>query len=208
MIRSLGVAFALFLVITATGVAVIWSTTHESDVLAQSVLNQAQSALASTGESIVDLAAPETLDGEVLDGFDSSTDALSSVSQHIETHRLRARDDLIQWFSLTMIGGLIASMVWIAFAFRRARDVHGPQGARSAAPLWWGCFLALGVAGCAVAFYILRAQGLSSIITGTMINAGFALTFALAYLYYYLSTALGAPPVIRPSVPLATLIIR
>jgi hypothetical protein len=209
MIRGFGVAFALFLGVTAVGAAVIWLSTRDSSVLAQGVLNQAQSALSSAATaSATDTSGVATETGEVLDSTESVGMSEAPVSEQIETYRIQARSDLIRWFSLTMVGGLLATFLWLAFAHRRSRNVHGPQGARSAGGLWWGGFLFCGIAGGLVALYMLRSQGLGAIVSAAMINVGFLLCFLLVALAYYLATALGAPAVMRPSVPVATLIFR
>lgn len=208
MIRGFGVAFALFLVITALGAAAIWATTRDSSVLAQGVLNQAQNALSAASAVAPDTASSIPEAGEILDSVDTSGASASPVSEQIETYRVQARNDLIRWFSLTMFGGLLATFLWLAFTHQRSRNVHGPQGARSASGLWWGGFLVCGIAGGLVAFYMLRSQGLSAIVSAAMINVGFLLSFLLVALAYYLGTALGAPAVMRPSVPAATLIFR
>ena len=208
MIRGFGVAFVLFLVITTLGTAAIWATTRDSSVLAQGVLNQAQNALTAAGSAAVDPVSSIPESGELLDSADSSGASGASVAEQIETYRIQARDDLIRWLFLTMFGGILATFLWLAFAHQKSGNVHGPQGARSAGGLWWGGFLFCGIAGGLVAFYMLRLQGMAAIISSSMINVGFLLSFLLVALAYYLATALGAPVVMRPSVPAATLIFR
>lgn len=206
MIRSLGIAVGVFFVLLLVGVTVVWMSTRTTDILAQSVVDRAARE-STTAASDLTAAGGSALDGAALDPLGAPAAAGPSGDDQgarLETVREEVRSDLITWFALAMGGGVLASWVWLIAASRKAPTVMGGQGQRSMAGAWWGCLLLFGVLAVGVAAYLLKAKGLGPLLASSMLVIGFLLTFGFGLIGYYLSTALGAPVLMRPSVLLAT----
>ena len=204
MVRGFGVAFAIFLIVSLLGVGVLWMTTRDTSILSRDVLNRAQAAMAAAQQAAAEAAPP--LEGEVLDAQPEAPAATTNGGE-LEIFRVQARDDLIKWFMVTMLLGLIITFGWLGATFAKGRSVSGPLGARSMAPAWWGGLVLCGAAGAGVAIYMLRFGGLLGVLAGGTINIGILLSLLLL-IAYYLGTAFGASDVMKPSVPGATLFIR
>lgn len=202
MIRSLGVAFVVFLALFLAGFGVVALTTRDTDILAPRYLDQAQQLV---GAAIDGLPGAE---GQALDAGGDPDQGTANQSNQLETFRLQARNNLNLWLGAVMIGGLVVSWSWLFHAFGKAAKVVGPESARGAAPLWWGGLITGGAIVAGATLFILRSRGLAGLVTGSVVNMGLMLSFGLVLIAYYLATAIGAPPVVRPSVPLATLWLR
>lgn len=201
MLRSLGTALLVFVILLGIGLGAIWASALDASVLSKPYLDRAQQAAAAATA-----AAPSPDAGQVIDAAPNDT-AAADVTQ-LETFREDAHRKLNIWLLSAMGFGLLACWGWLLFAHGHAGKVVGPESARAAAGAWWGglvaCALGIGVA----SFLALQIDGVAELVSSSAAALGLGLAVALPLLGYFGGTLVGAPRIVRPSVPLATLLLR
>jgi hypothetical protein len=206
VLRGFSISVVVFAVLLGLACAFAIYRTGDSRELNQSIVDATLTASAAE-------PAPSSA-SQVLDASSSPLDAQSGPATNgvdasggqIDLYRQQARSGFLAWSGLTMAAGLAASVGWIAFAFSRAKVVHGPQGFRSAGAAWLIGFLTFAILAMAAAFIELRPLGLAVLLAPQSMITMMLLLFILGAAGYYISTALAAPKIMLPSVPLATLV--
>ena len=210
MLRSYRVAFATFLVMFLLGAALIWLKTGDNSALAQRLIDDASRAAAAQPAATGEAGSMDATGGQALGDLSAPAGqaaAAPAADQTLATYLAQAKSNMLLWFGLTMGGGLAAAWVWLALAHSRGRTVSGPIGARSAGPMWWICILLFGLLAAGASLYVLRLRGLGGIVSTNILYLGLFECLGLGLVGYYLATAFAAPVTMRPSVPLATLIM-
>lgn len=208
MLKGLLIATGVFLVLFAIASGAIVYRTQDSRVVNQTIIDK------TTNES----AAPPSARASP-SGADSSATALDptagpaasnvdSSGQELKLYLDTARTGLLAWCTMALAAGLLASIGWLAHASGRAKVVQGPLGFRSARPGWLLGLLIFFVLTFVATFVELKGLGLAAILAPEAIITTLLLCIALGSVGYYISTAVGVSKVMRPSVPLATLLLR
>ncbi|HEY8572739.1 hypothetical protein [Phenylobacterium sp.] len=194
MIRSLGisVSIAIGALVVAAGI-LLW-TTREPAMLNATVVDQAMRAAS---------VAPTN---GALDAPDQSS--VPEATVRLDAVRQDAQKRTLLWLVYTLTGALLATCGWLIFAEKRAHTVSGVQGQRSAGGLWWALFIAAVLLLAGIAYYALRLNALADVLSGQTLQIAIIVITVATVLTYYLGTAIAAPRVMRPSVPLATTWIR
>ena len=208
MLRGFSISIVVFAVLLAAASAFVIFRTSDSRELNQSIIDATLTASAAEPAASASAGA--------LDASSSPLDAQSSPAANgvdatggqMDLYRQQARSGLLAWSAITMSAGLVCSFGWIAFAFGRARQVHGPQGFRSALPAWFIGFLSFAILALMATFVELKPLGLAALLAPQAMITMVLLLFIAGSIGYYISTAISAPRIIRPSVPLATLLLR
>ncbi len=111
-----------------------------------------------------------------------------------------------RWALFLALESLVVSTVWLLFT--NAVSPAGPTQARSRLGAWFGALILLLVGAVALAWWIFVHKNIAGnlaahFLTPLLIVSGFAVLFA-----FYLGTAIGVKPAMRPSVPLADAWLR
>lgn len=204
MIRSIVVAIVIFAAAFGLQAGVAVFQTRDSSALSQREVDRivngsATGVAADTAQTDADAATPTV---------DSQRPANDASAGQMEIALEDARTALMQWEGASMGSGLLAAITWLVFASARSKKVAGIAQSASAMPHWFGGYLAFVVLAGIAAFAELEFQGLWPKIAPLVSFLSGGLIFLLGSIGYFLSTALGAPSLIRRSVPLAHLISR
>jgi hypothetical protein len=208
IVRGIVIAIVIFAAMFGVQAGVTLLQTADSGCLSRNEVNrimkQAPSApptVAADTQTDADAPTP-TVDSP------PPTKAADTTQGQIDLEREDAKTGLLQWGGLGMIGGLVAAIIWVIFADARHREVEAAAHSVSGRPYWLAFFLIFIVAFTAAALYELQYLGLGPKLSPVTTLVQGALILILGALGYYVSTALGAPKVIRPSVPLSHIMLR
>ncbi len=159
-------------------------------------------------------AAPATVDqGNALDAaLDGALDGDGTVTTNalgnqMETQRKRAADGLVDGFMKLMIITTAVALSWTLLAWSQVSKVGRPETQRTAQGVWLVGYLVVTVAAAILLWLTFNRQGPAAEATATATGGFIAGGIILSWLCYYVSTALGAPAVLRASVPMATVLI-
>lgn len=196
MLRAGVISFVVFIVLFGIASAVVVYRTGDSRVLSQTVLDSVTSKSTSSAASSsgsLDAAAPSQ----------------SEETNTLDTLKEDARKGLLTWSALAMGAGLLCALGWLAMAFSRAKTAATADQFRSSGAAWLACLLGFVTLLVILSFVMLQqaSHGGWALSSETSVTMGL-MCFGLGLVGYYTSTAVGAPAIMRPSVPFATLIIR
>jgi len=207
VLKAFAISAVVFIVMFAILAGLVILRTSDSRVLSQAILDKAMAQDAAPAPAAA--ASGPASAAPALDTSPPQASAPGTGSEGtIELYRKQARSELLILCGLAMFAGFIAAASWLVFIFGRAKEVVGILGSASGMGAWFGGFLAFVVLGALAGVYELKFQNLATILASEATVTVILLCFAVGAIGYYLSTAFGAPKLMRPSVPLLTLMIR
>lgn len=190
MVKSLGLALAVALGVLLVGFGALTLITRDASMLNASYLDEAARA------------APAVIEGDVLDApLDSGT---ADPSVRLETTREEAAKKAMSWLTSSVVAAALFSCIWLILAHRRSKSISGVQGQRSCTPHWWLMFAALAVVVAVAGYYVSARLGLAADVSAGTLQGSVTIVLLAAVVTYYLATAIGVSPTMRPSVPFAT----
>lgn len=183
-------------IITAIGWGVLYYRTNTPAFLDRESLPVAQTVTAEN---------PASLDA-VLDGPSTQNSAAQQQTQ-IEQLRRDTLKGLQKGLFRSMLFTALVALTWTIGACMRSRSVGGVSAMRSAQGMWALGLIVIMVVSVLISWLTFRAGGGAQAVDGSNVYPFSGAAFVLAILGYFLATAIGAPTVLRTSVPLATMII-
>lgn len=137
----------------------------------------------------------------ILDGVGAA--ATSEVQNRMENQRLRARDGLIANFMILTLIMTVAAAGWNVFAWLQAPHVGVVSTQRLASGAWWTGLIGINLVAVALLWLTFSAQGPAATVTAIAMGGMIGVGLVLIWIGYWLSTAFGAPSVLRASAPFA-----
>jgi hypothetical protein len=135
-------------------------------------------------------------------------DTSNPVAVQTELLQQNVFSGLTRWAATLLTLALVLAVGWSLLAAYRERVVFGPGGQSSLLVAWIGGALIYGAGVVAAYFLVLVPANLGASIAATDVALATVGTGLAGLLGYWLATAYGASPVMRPSVPFSFLIRR